>query len=351
MRPYLTVIKDSFREARSSSVLWILGIIWTILLLALLPLSLAETRASLLTSRSVRNWVGLLQQVQKEAATEGPSPGKQIWRLADERYKTAVTAALSRENPRLTEKLVTDTVKLFNSALDSSDFYNKEAFARISLNKEASQLAKRDRESLGQEERQYFNRLVLKAAFPFYLGATPNNVVQVGYFGGVAMTLPMTLKQAEPYVKTLLATCMVFFLGIAAIFIAILVTASMIPRTFEAGAIDLLLSKPVSRPWLFLSKFFGGCLFVLLNTSYLIVGVWLIAGLRLQIWEHRLLLCIPLFLLSFSTYYCVSALAGVHWKNAVVSVVVTLAFWAGCAGLSFVKWILQTFTLDSKRVA
>ena len=39
MRPYLAIIADSFREALASRVLWILLILITLLLAALVPLS------------------------------------------------------------------------------------------------------------------------------------------------------------------------------------------------------------------------------------------------------------------------------------------------------------------------
>ncbi len=51
--------------------------------------------------------------------------------------------------------------------------------------------------------------------------------------------------------------------------IGLLVTAGLIPQTFEAGAIDLLLSKPVNRSLTFLTKFVGGCIFVGLAAAYL----------------------------------------------------------------------------------
>ena len=107
-----------------------------------------------------------------------------------------------------------------------------------------------------------------------------------------------------------LAALTTFLAGILGVFIAILVTAPTVPQTFEPGAIDLLLSKPVSRSLLFLTKFFGASTFILLNSIYLIGGMWLIAGLRFDIWSGRLLLCIPVFLFLFVIYYSVSALTG-----------------------------------------
>ena len=53
MRPYLTVLKDSFHEAFASRVLWILLAVSTLVLLALAPLGLQDQRATLLRRSSV----------------------------------------------------------------------------------------------------------------------------------------------------------------------------------------------------------------------------------------------------------------------------------------------------------
>src|SRR5258708_7444053 len=45
MRPYFAVLKDSFREAFASRVLWVLLILTTLLLLALAPLGLKDVAA------------------------------------------------------------------------------------------------------------------------------------------------------------------------------------------------------------------------------------------------------------------------------------------------------------------
>src|SRR5678815_4045367 len=112
---------------------------------------------------------------------------------------------------------------------------------------------------------------------------------------------------------------------------------------------DRLLSKPISRSLLFLTKFAGGCAFILLNAAYFIVGLWLILGLRFDLWSGRLLLSIPIFLFLFAIYYAVSSLAGVLWRNAVVSIVVTILFWAACFAVGTTKTVLEETWLNSSR--
>ena len=130
-------------------------------------------------------------------------------------------------------------------------------------------------------------------------------------------------------------------MGGAGVFVAILVTSSMIPNTFAPGSIDLLLSKPITRVGLFLTKYAGGCAFVLLNASYLLAGLWLISGVRLGVWTNRILWCIPVFLFLFSIYYAVSALSGLVWRNAIICVVISISFWLLCKFVGAGREILR----------
>ena len=56
MRPYLAVLKDSFREALASRVLWIVIILTTLALVVVAPLGIKEETAARLRRNSVRNW-------------------------------------------------------------------------------------------------------------------------------------------------------------------------------------------------------------------------------------------------------------------------------------------------------
>src|SRR4029077_2372138 len=112
--------------------------------------------------------------------------------------------------------------------------------------------------------------------------------------------LPLTRTQLTPAIKYVLALIVDYGVGVFAVFAAILVTASLFPQPLEAGAVDLLLRKPISRTLLFLTKFVGGCAFIALVALYFIVGLWLIAGTRFGVWSHKLFLCLPVILFLFA---------------------------------------------------
>ena len=113
----------------------------------------------------------------------------------------------------------------------------------------------------------------------------------------------------------------------------VVVTAGFIPNMLRKGAIDLLLTKPVSRPLILFYKYLGGLLFVLLITSVAIGGVWASVGLRTGVWAPGILLSIGGITFYFAILYACSTLVGVLTRNTIVSIVITIVFW-------FAVWLI-----------
>jgi hypothetical protein len=352
MRAYWAVIKDSFREALASRVLWILLVFSTVLLLGLAPLGLKDLRATKLEVSTVFDWPGLVAKLKAHESPAGQSPRKRIWdRLSDGmREKLGRLPELPAPD-QVTFELSSAMVEELNRLIADRGLYDEEAWRGTQLNKEATELIDRGISKLSDDDAAYLNRLLLEAAFPEEIAHTSGSSIHVAYFGWTTETpLPMPKSQVMNVVKTFLAAFMDIFVGTLGVFVAILVTSPIIPHTFEAGAIDLLLSKPVSRSLLFLSKFIGGCAFILVNAAYFIVGLWLIVGMRLEIWNAKLLLCIPVFMFLFAIYYAVSSLAGVIWRNAIVSIVISILFWAACFAVGQVKQVIELFFINPYRL-
>lgn len=68
------------------------------------------------------------------------------------------------------------------------------------------------------------------------------------------------------------------------IFFSLISTASFIPSMLEKGTIDLLISKPISRPMILISKYLGAVLFVFLSMVFLMGSIWLILSLKSGYW-------------------------------------------------------------------
>ena len=140
-----------------------------------------------------------------------------------------------------------------------------------------------------------------------------------------------------------------FIVGFFGIFVALVVSCSVIPDTYRTGSIELLLSKPISRPLLFLAKFVGGCAFVFMNISYLMFGFYIIVGLRWGLWDGRILVAIPVFVFYFMLLFSVSALVGLFSRSAILALFITLLFWGSCILIGSSKQAMEKLLpLDEK---
>jgi hypothetical protein len=110
--------------------------------------------------------------------------------------------------------------------------------------------------------------------------------------------------------------------------VSVVVTAGFVPNMLSKGSIDLLVSKPVSKPFVLVAKYLGGLTFIFLLTSFTALGVWVVLGLRTGIWSPNFLLIVPILTLYFAVLYAVSTLAGVLTRNSLVAILATFAVWA-----------------------
>ena len=349
MRAYLAVLKDSFREALASRVLWILLALTTLVLAAAAPIGLSEKPATQLRQNSIPNLPGLVSKIETQGRSGEPSPGKQIWSRWGDDLKTRLSNREGAEAGNLFGELASDVLDALNKLLPDRTFYDAPAWRGIELSDETKTLAERGVDSLTDDELKRRNRLLLEMAYPAEI-ASGKTELSISYLVWPVTESSLSRTEAEPVIKGIVAAIISFFVGTLGVLAAILVTAPIIPQTFEAGAIDLLLSKPISRSLLFLTKFAGGCAFILLNAAYFIIGLWLIVGFRFDLWSGRLLLCIPVFLFLFAIYYAVSSLAGVLWRNAVVAIVVTILFWAACFVVGTTKNVMEQTWLNAGRL-
>jgi hypothetical protein len=349
MRPYLAVLKDSFREALASRVLWILLIVITLILIAAAPLGFKEIKATQLKRKNVRDWPTLAAKIEEQGQANGPSPGRQIWSRISDRLKKALADSAVQSPGELSGELVDQFIDELNRMIGDSKLYEAAAWEHIRVGKEAQGLLERGPPRTGDETAR-LNRLLIEAAFKSEFRKGESNETALVYAWKESDPLPFSHEQTTQVVKLFLTQIVNWAVGVFGVFAAILVTASIIPQMFEAGAIDLLLSKPVSRTLLFLTKFLGGCAFIGLNATYFIAGLWLIAGSRFGIWNAKLWLCIPIILFLFAVYYGVSALAAVLWRNAIVSIVLTILFWGVSFGLWAAKGYIEANSINPNRL-
>lgn len=124
------------------------------------------------------------------------------------------------------------------------------------------------------------------------------------------------------------------WLSWATIILALISTAGIIPDLVSGGTIEPVLSKPIGRTRLFLTKFFTGLLFVTLQVTIFSIGCMLVMGIRAGAWEPKLLLAIPIVLAVFSYLFAFCTFVGLITRSTIAALLLTILFW-------FAIWIVN----------
>jgi ABC-type transport system involved in multi-copper enzyme maturation permease subunit len=106
------------------------------------------------------------------------------------------------------------------------------------------------------------------------------------------------------------------------IFFSLISTASFIPSMLEKGTIDLLISKPISRPMILLAKYIGAVLFVFISMVFLLGSIWLILSLKSGYWDPTFLLSILWLTLAFAVMYSIVVVVGLTTQSTVIAILV-----------------------------
>ena len=141
------------------------------------------------------------------------------------------------------------------------------------------------------------------------------------------------ISTANFYKLMFSALGMNIWLGWIATILAIISTASIFPEFIGSGSIDLMLSKPIGRFRLFLTKYVTGLLFVTLQVTVFTVAAILVIGIRGGEWIFGLLFAIPLMVLFFSYLFCIQAVVGMWTRSVIASIIAVAIFWMICFGL------------------
>lgn len=348
MKPYLAIIKDSFREALASRALWVLLILITVFLLGLTPFHWQTVPASKLSPGDFFNIRDLAQQLRLGGRDDASKRSQYIWNSLSERTRERLTelkTSFGRDARRTKERLAEN----LNELIEREDFFDTALWADVKLDERAEPLL--EQKELSQDLRQQLNRLALEAALPSQIRRCPDDAVRFRYAKwDLTFVGTQDRKLAQQILDQFVMAFMSIFVGFFGIFSGVIVTASIIPNMFDSGSLYVLLSKPVSRPLLFIAKYIGGCSFVLINAVYLILGLWLIANWRFGIFKPQLLWSIPIFVFSFAIFYAVSAISGLIWRSTVMAIVATVVFWFACTLVTTTKGLMEQFVVAPQRI-
>ncbi len=332
MKPYIAILIDSFWEAIGNRILWALLVGWGLVLCGLAPFGyVSEKRFTLVTS-DISSLDQLKAKIGQANKGSGSASIRAIVKRLDPEFLKQIDENESNKQATRRPLRASDVAKELNKVLAATDLYDESIFPTAAKRDTIAPLLEKGTSNLSAIEREELNRRLMQIAFSTELNQPRGEKLWIGYAGfKLGEPISISRRQVQQFIEPLLLQLIIKLgLGIVAVFVALIVTSPMIPDTFKSGSLHLLLSKPISRVGLYLFKFFGGCVFVLFNITFLLVGLYFIAGFRFEIWNEGLLACIPLLLFVFIIFYSISALVGLIWGNAIICVVTCIVFWLFC---------------------
>jgi ABC-type transport system involved in multi-copper enzyme maturation permease subunit len=131
-----------------------------------------------------------------------------------------------------------------------------------------------------------------------------------------------------------------------------LVSTSPIFNDFMAdGSIDLVLSRPISRVRVFVVKYIGSLLFVVLQVALFSFGVFLCAGWRVGEWNWSVFWAVPLVVVFFSYLYCVNVLMTMITRSSMAAFLMTILFWVVLFAADRTERFLNRLKIQSEVMA
>ena len=187
MRPYFAIIKDSFRAALASRVLYVLLIFITLLLLVIAPLHIRETLDWQLTERGL-NSQGIAKALVERQGKPNEAVMTRIWELLPDEngFKDQLTALVEKGETEEVDPEVDDEggrrgrrrrgnsagsgvrqelIEGLNSVIENPEFYVASDWKNKLLNLEAKELIDSGYDQLSEVQVKRLNRLLLSTAF------------------------------------------------------------------------------------------------------------------------------------------------------------------------------------------
>ena len=126
-----------------------------------------------------------------------------------------------------------------------------------------------------------------------------------------------------------------WWLGFFSIVLALISVCPIFPEFMRPGSIDIALSKPINRWFLFIVKYIGCLLFVSAQVLVFCLIVFIAQGFRIDTWNLQLFLAVPLLIFVFSMIFCIAVLISVWTKSTIFSMLIAMLLW-GCSVI--VEW-------------
>lgn len=350
MNQFIAIMKESLWSTLATRLLYfeIFGVL--LLLLALAPLSYQEKVNFSVAERELRQPIDTLKFWTSAAERSVESPAKSLWEsLPAERQsklKSLVEDTQGTEvpgNPRTPSRRVRlgeirqALAESLNYLVRETRFWDDPEWADRIDNQQTKAMWEQ-RQTLNADYQKRLARMIVQDSFRGQFGMPPESTAELIYGPQSLYPLPVSGFGLAEIIRSWLPFVLDKLFLTVGVLLAILVTASLIPQMLEEGSLYLLLSKPQTRVFLLLSKYVGGGLLILIISALFLTGAWLILGTRFGVWMSEILWCIPLAVTIFLVYYSVTVSVGLIFRNAILSIIVTILFAGSCYLLSFSRY-------------
>ncbi len=321
MNKFFAILKDSFRESRSTWVLQAMLVLCVLLLVFVGSVSfkLVSLETALSNTFSTLNWAskrtagsGNPQYViENYTASKPDSP----W-IADYNFDLVI-ATNSPEDLALAKKsgLPTDRSSIRTLLKEKLFFLDNLKIVQAP----AAEKAKEIRYQVSTTGTKTPDRLSWQHEPSIFFG----------------LEMPMLTESLREGVYTLEKRLVNDIGAWITLFVSIIITAGYIPNMLGKGVLDLYVSKPITRPQLLIFKYIGGLTFVFILTTAIVGGMWLIIGLRNGIWTPQILAMIPIVTFYFAILYSVSVLVAVLTRSSLLAILATVIVWALAFGAGY----------------
>ncbi len=166
--------------------------------------------------------------------------------------------------------------------------------------------------------------------FALGIGRLPNDPDMVALFGS-----PLARKSLHDFNVVEFILIMLHQQSVGAILLfGIFGIAGLIPSMLEKGTIDLFLSKPLARAELLMARALGAVTGVAINLIYFFIGIWIIFGIKLEVWHWGFLSSVIYVVFAFFCYYSVVAIVGLITRSTGFSILLAFMF-------SIISWGLE----------
>ena len=215
MRPYLAIIKDSFREAFASRVLWILLILITVGLAALAPLGFRSEQTTEFRQGDFLNARAMAREMMRQYDAGAPSPGYQIVSKLDEGGRELLTkfAAADEERGSSYFSDMRNIIEDLNGLLAVRDLYQEEDWQDVLLGTEARELLDKGPEKLSEDELARLNRLLIEVPYEEYFRPQPPKQIVITYVGaGISPPIRVSERRVKQFIEQIVLPSLIGFL-------------------------------------------------------------------------------------------------------------------------------------------